>query len=386
MDLADRPEAPSPEALGAAAPPRFCKSAGPEGSAAPRGVGQMRREQGKLHEHWYAACCSDELTGLKPIARTVWEEPIVLFRGAQREAVAMSDRCTHRGAALSEGTRTPDGCLRCPYHGWAYDADGQVVHVPSEGPDRRTRPGLRGQSFPCQEQDGLVWVWMGEGAPHREPPAMPWRHEDGWRSYYMITDFENNVTNLVENFLDVPHTVFVHAGWFRNEKQIEGEAIARRGEGWVELEYKHQDAIGFADWALNPDRLPMVHTDRFIFPNTTRVDYLWGQGERAFVISSTITPVAPMQCRVYTSISFRFAPFGPILEPFFRWYTRQVIEQDVVIARNQGKNLQRFGEAHFRSTVADVIHAWVEAWRDWALNGEQGPPPPPAEKAIRFWI
>lgn len=379
MDLADRPEPASTH------PSRRANSAGPGSLQPARCIGQFRSEQGTLHRHWYAVCVADELTSLKPISRIAWEEPLVLFRGPKGEPVAMRDRCTHRGAALSEGVRTLDGCLRCPYHGWSYDEAGQVVHVPSEGPERRVRPGLNGHSFPCQERDGLIWVWMGEAEPHREPPAMPWRHDDGWRSYYMITDFENNVTNLVENFLDVPHTVFVHAGWFRNEKQIEGEAIARRGEEWVELEYLHRDAIGFADWALNPEGKPMRHTDRFHFPNTTRVDYTWGEGERAFVISSTITPVGPMSCRVYTAISYRF-PLGALLEPFFRWYTRQVIEQDVVIARNQGKNLERFGEAHFRSTAADVVHAWVEAWRDWALNGEQGPPPPPAEKRISFWI
>lgn len=383
MDLAQSPSEKAPSL-----PKAACRSAGPEGSPSARGIGQLRREQGRLHEHWYAACCADELTALKPLARVLWEEPLVLFRDAERKPVALSDRCTHRGAALSEGQRDAEGCLRCPYHGWAYDGQGQVIQVPSEGPERRVRPGLQGRSFPCQEQDGLVWVWMGDGAPHREPPPMPWRHDGAWRTYYMITDFDNNVTNLVENFLDVPHTVFVHAGWFRNEKQVEGEAIARRGEGWVELEYLHQDAIGFADWALNPDGKPMRHTDRFLFPNTTRVDYAWGEGEgdRAFVISSTISPVGPMRCRVYTAISFKFPLLGPALEPFFRWYTRQVIEQDVVIARNQGANLQRFGEANFRATAADVIHAWVEAWRDWALQGEQGPPPPPAEKRVRFWI
>jgi phenylpropionate dioxygenase-like ring-hydroxylating dioxygenase large terminal subunit len=201
----------------------------------------------------------------------------------------------------------------------------------------------------------------------------------------MTTDFENGVTNLVENFMDVPHTVFVHAHWFRNAKRRHGEATCRRTPDDVLITYLHQDDIGFADWALNPERLPMTHTDRFIAPNVTRVDYTWGD-RRSFVISSQITPVSPFRSRVYTAIAFRFGLITPLLEPFFRWYTRQVIEQDVVIMRNQGQNLQRHGEARFDATEADWVHRYIEDLREWREGGEQGPAPGVEERRIGFWI
>lgn len=347
----------------------------------------MRWTSGTLHRNWYVACTSAELGTLKPLGRTLMDEHLVVFRGADRQPVAHADRCLHRAARLSEG-RVEKGCVVCPYHGWAYDAEGRVINIPSEGPDDRVRPGKTLETFPCVEAHGLVWVWLGEPGipPTHEPFAMPYYKSDGWQSYYMITPFEGNVTNLAENYMDVPHTVFVHAVWFRNEKRKAGEAICRRTEHSVEIEYLHDDDIGFADWALNPDRLPMTHTDKFYMPNTTRVDYHWGD-QRSFVISSHIAPVSRDRSRVYTAIAFKFGLLTPFLEPFFQWYTRQVINQDVVIMANQTANLQRYGgQAKFHSTEADLVHLYIESLREYAEGGETGTAPVPVERKIQFWI
>lgn len=344
----------------------------------------LRFTSGTLHESWYAACTARQLGTRKPLARRILGEHVVLWRDAAGAPVAFHDRCLHRNAQLSEGDLF-DGCIGCPYHGWTYDRDGFCVNVPSEGPQYFPRPDKRIAKFPAMERDGLVWVYMGDAdRVKNEPRRMPYYTADGWRAYYMTTFFRNNVTNLAENFMDVPHTVYVHKGWFRNRKKVVGEALVKRTATSVELEYFHRDDIGFADWALNPDRLPMVHTDKFFMPNITRVDYQWGD-KRQFVISSQITPVSELESMVYTCIAFRFGALTRVLEPFFRWYTRRVIEQDVDIMDNQARNLKRY-RAQFMGTTADIVHEYIESLREWAQNGEAGPPPPPEERRIQFWI
>ena len=344
----------------------------------------MRLSSGTLHENWYAACTSVQLGRKHPISRTILGESLVVWRDERGEPVAFHDRCLHRNARLSEGD-VFDGCIGCPYHGWTYDRDGFCVNVPSEGPEYFPRADKRIMRFPTLERDGLVWVYMGDPDRVRnEPSRMPFYQTDGWKAYYMTTHFRNNVTNLAENFMDVPHTVYVHKGWFRNRKKVAGEAMCRRTATSVEIEYLHQDGIGFADWALNPDRLPMVHTDKFYMPNVTRVDYQWGD-RRNFVISSQIVPIAELESMVYTCIAFRFPGLNAVLEPFFRWYTRQVIEQDVRIMDNQSRNLKKY-PAQFMSTAADVVHEYIESLREHAERGEIGPPPLPEERKVSFWI
>ena len=360
-----------------------------DGAAAPERRDIMRWRCGTLNEHWYVAALSRQVTGKRPFASTVMEEPLVLFRGADGRATALRDRCLHRNAALSGGD-VFDGCIGCPYHGWTYDASGACVAVPSEGPATRPRVGRRVDRFPTAEQDGLVWVYMGPAdAAFAAPPPyrFPRAAEAGWSSYMMLTAFDGDVTDLVENFMDVPHTAFVHSGWFRRAGTAKpAEVTVERTRDAVHVEYfQPDDSIGFSRRLLNPDRKPMTHTDRFFMPNVTRVDYMWGE-RRGFVISSQITPVTPDRALVYTWIAFRFGVLNPVARLLLPAYTRVVIDQDVRIMANQTANLRRFGGRRFHGTAADVIHRAIESLRDHALAGGRGPAPEPFQTRAAFWM
>lgn len=333
----------------------------------------LRDRDGALVENWYIACLSKELGQRKPIQRTIYDTPIALFRDQDGKPRALHDRCLHRHAELSEG-QVSNGCLQCPYHGWKYDGSGRVLEIPSEGPDSSSKPKrYQLKHFECVEQDGCVWVWMGNGTPKTATPPFRFPHfgESGWRSYFMLTDFDNEVTHLAENFMDVPHTVFVHRGWFRNRTLKKTPITVESKSGSVLVTY-HQpgDSIGFSERVLNPKREPIVHTDHFILPNLTRVDYHFGS-KRSFIIISQCTPVTTLKCRVYTAIIYRIGFLSLPLEPFFRFYTRQVITQDVEIMQNQGRSFRRDFKTTFHGTDADVVHTGIERIRDWAARGDE---------------
>lgn len=344
---------------------------------------RMRDSCGTLRDRWYVACTAGELGRERPLGRVILEEALVLFRDEAGHAVCLLDRCLHRNAMLSEGTLR-EGCLRCPYHGWTYDAQGRCVQVPCGSATPRTAL----ERFPTRELDGLVWVYMGDPASIRcEPWRFPHHGERGWTHYYMVTPFENDVTNCAENFVDVPHTVFVHAGWFRSERRMHVRAEVERTEDAVLVTYhQERDSIGFSRFILNPTGEPMTHTDRFHMPNVTRVDYHFGD-RRSFIINSQCTPVGPLRTLVYTYICFRLG-LGA-LDLLGRWllppYTRKVIRQDVEILANQGRSLGRYG-ARFLNGEADLIHQWIESLRDWAALGETGPRPGPAREGISFTL
>jgi phenylpropionate dioxygenase-like ring-hydroxylating dioxygenase large terminal subunit len=348
---------------------------------------KLRDRCGLLKNYWYAAALASEVGGKKPLGREVLGEKIVLFRGAGGRAVALLDRCLHRNALLSGGD-VFDGCLGCPYHGWTYDASGRCVHVPSQGPDGRPPEGLALETFPTREQDGLVWVWMGGASPPVGAPfRMPYYDEPGWGAYYMSTRFSNGVTNLVENFMDVPHTVFVHAGWFRKRGSTRVPTSVERTRDSVLVTYDHpQDSIGWSTLILNPKRLPLVHTDKFYMPGNTRVDYVYGEGERAFVITSTCTPISDLETHVYTLISYKLGWFNAVGRLLLPAYTRQVIEQDVRIMKNQGESLRHHGPPRFHSTAADALHQHIEALRGWDEGGGQGARPEPVVERVEMWV
>ncbi len=329
----------------------------------------LRERDGELRQNWYIGCLSRELGRDRPRSTVIYDSPIVLYRDEQGKPVALPDRCLHRHARLSEGTLLPKGRIGCPYHGWVYDREGQVVEVPSEGPSGRcTERGLCLKPYVCVEQDDCIWIWMGENQPDQPHPPFRFPHfsDPAWTSYFMTTDFDNEVTHLAENFMDVPHTVFVHAGWFRDASRKQVPITVETSDGSVLVTYEQpQDRIGFTGKLLNPRNEPMIHTDRFILPNLTRVDYRFG-ARNSFVIISQCTPVSTLKSRVYTAILYRLGPVGKLMKPFFRFYTRRVIEQDVEIMANQGSSFRFDMTCQFQATDADIVHSEIEALREAA--------------------
>src|SRR5262245_25465459 len=122
----------------------------------------------RIPRQWFVACLSTELRGAAPIARTLQDEPLVVFRDGEGRAAALADPWPHRNAPLSEG-RVQDGLLECRYHGWRFDREGECRAVPG----LVGAPGGKGRAavhHAVRERDGLVWVWStaGEG-PASEP-------------------------------------------------------------------------------------------------------------------------------------------------------------------------------------------------------------------------
>jgi phenylpropionate dioxygenase-like ring-hydroxylating dioxygenase large terminal subunit len=349
----------------------------------------LRERDKALVNNWYIACLSSEL-GKTPIKRTLYDTPIALFRNEDGKPAALLDRCVHRGAQLSLGT-CDKGQLRCPYHGWRYNQKGDVTEIPSEGSqDGKESCQVKHQviSYTAVEQDGVIWVWMGAGEPQEKTP--PWRFphygEKGFSHYFMITDFDNEVTNLVENFMDVPHTVFVHSGWFRDRQLTHVPMTVEVGGGQVNVTYHQpQDSIGFSRLLINPMNHKMIHTDRFIYPNITRVDYSFGPSS-AFIINSQCSPVSTLKTRVYTYIGFKVLNYGFLIKPLMRFYTRQVIEQDVRIMKNQGDNLKVFPELPFRSSEADELHLAIEKIRRYGSEEKPEAFTFSKKSEKQFWI
>ena len=110
-----------------------------------------------VFDNWYIAGIASDVTN-SPLARRICDIPLVLFRTKSGVAVALEDRCAHRGMALSAGGTCLGETIQCPYHGLEFNADGVCVRIP--GLDR-VSPDMRIRSFPLVERDAVIWVWMG---------------------------------------------------------------------------------------------------------------------------------------------------------------------------------------------------------------------------------
>jgi len=311
--------------------------------------------------HWYIAARASDLRQT-PIARTVLGKPLALFRDARGHPAALIDRCRHRNMALSAG-RIVDGCVQCPYHGWRYDGHGRCTEIPSLPPGRVPAfPPLR--AYPALESDGYVWVFMGQEPPAASPFRFPHLDKPGWTSFRMTTRFAASAFACVENFLDCPHTVFVHKGWFRARDPRPQQARVRRYAERVEVDFVDEvQARSLVSALFFPSRRPLAHTDRFFLPAISRVDYGFGP-DRDFIITSQCTPVGEQETMVYTVITFRFGRIAPLVRLVLEPVCRFILHQDVLVLARQTRQLRRFGRPRFTSVETDLFARHIQAlWR-----------------------
>ena len=211
------------------------------------------------------------------------------------------------------------------------------------------------KSYPVREQQEMIWVWLGDSVPDREPPLFPNMGELGWRHFIMERTFEAAAFHCVENFLDVPHTAHVHRGLFRGEETKEIEIEITSGEDWIAAEFLGEERMNsYLGKLLVPAGSRIRHVDRFQLPYITRVDYQMSD-KRQYVVMSQCTPEGPERTRVFTYLAFRFVPLGGLIKLIFQPFAGVILNQDVEVLRQQTEDLRRTGSARFLYHETDAI-------------------------------
>lgn len=336
-------------------------------------------------DFWYIVALSNQLKPNTVLARSLLGEWLAIFRGENGEAVALRDRCLHRSSRLSAG-KVCNGALQCSYHGWMYDRNGNAIAVPSEGNSFKPSQQRRAKCYPTKEQDGYVYVRLADNPSEDFPPfSMPYYQQPGWETVRVINRFSNNVTNCVENFIDIPHTAFVHPGVFRNSRQQKLATIVRRENGAVLVEYNNEtNNLGWYSRFLNPQGVPIKHSDRFYMPNITCVEYQMAQNRHLFITSQSI-PENENSTLVYTDVTYNYGIWNKLARSFVRWTAQYIIQQDVKILGIQGEAIAKYG-IQFNNTPADTIHVFVESIRGAIASGKDPRSLPNKSVQITFYV
>ncbi|MBW4618168.1 MAG: aromatic ring-hydroxylating dioxygenase subunit alpha [Cyanosarcina radialis HA8281-LM2] len=339
----------------------------------------------QFEDFWYVVALSQQLKSHTVIGSTVLGEWLAVFRGDDGKPVALRDRCAHRNSRLSPG-KVDRGQLHCPYHGWVYDKNGQVVAVPAEGDNFKLSDRRCAQRYDTKERDGYVYVRLvANPSEEFEPFKMPYYQQPGWETVRVIDRFRNNVTNCAENFIDIPHTVSVHPGVFRQARQQKLEMTVERKNGSVVVEYKNEtNNLGWYSRFLNPKSDEIRHTDSFHMPNITSVEYNLGKNRRFFITSQSI-PETEDSTLVYTDVTFNYGIWNKIARPFVRFTAQYIIRQDIEILGIQQEAIAKYG-TEFSNTTADTIHVLVESIRDRIEKGEDPRSLPDLVRQVTFWV
>jgi len=176
-----------------------------------------------MREYWLPAMLSSELPGpdSDPLRVLLLGEKLIAFRDTNGKVGLMDHSCPHRGASLFFGRNEECG-LRCVYHGWKFDADGNCVDMPNEPAESDFKAKVKATAYPTAERGGIVWAYMG---PRSTPPPLPdleGNMADNSDEAVRAFQLEGNWLQILEGDIDTSHVGFLHYGGLRAEDQPQG--------------------------------------------------------------------------------------------------------------------------------------------------------------------
>lgn len=157
-----------------------------------------------LPEGWYHLGRAADLPEGGVQARTLWGEEWVLWRGPDGPVLQQA-WCPHLGAHLGQGGTVDHGCVRCPFHGFAFAPDGTCVRTGyGTPPPRKARLLTR----PVIVRHGLLLAWPGPTPPTWAPDDPG---DEGWSDPVLHTwELRGHPQETTENSVDVGHFSWIH--------------------------------------------------------------------------------------------------------------------------------------------------------------------------------
>lgn len=155
-------------------------------------------------------------------------EDLILFRDRSGGLGLIAEQCPHRRASFLHGIPTQRG-IRCPYHGWEFNAAGECLHQPFESDNPAFRASVGTEAYPVREMGGVLFAYLGPITPERPAPELP--RFDGFVAEGAIRIMGRvvlpvNWLQIMENSLDPVHTEWLHGHHYEFIKEQEGVKVA----------------------------------------------------------------------------------------------------------------------------------------------------------------
>ena len=165
-----------------------------------------------FREFWLPVAKASEIEADGPPLRLlVLGEKLLAFRDSDGRVGIIDHRCPHRCASLFFG-RNEEGGLRCAYHGWKFDVEGNCLDMPNVPPEQGFASRVKAKAYPARERNNAIWVYMG---PRAEPPPLPTIGIVDDQERELVVDLVARNCNWLQAYegdIDPSHLGFLHHG------------------------------------------------------------------------------------------------------------------------------------------------------------------------------
>ena len=231
-----------------------------------------------MRQHWMPACMIEDVAEPDGTPRRIrlLGENMVVFRDSEGKVGALEEMCPHRRASLVFGRNEECG-LRCLYHDWKFDVNGNVVDMSSEPEGSHMNNKIKARAFPVIESAGFVWVWMGDPDNVAEFNAPQWSSAPDHKIAIVKMHGACNWAQILEGSIDSSHSSSLHSS---NMPTADVEGSTARDGAWLRPSADKSPRIevekapfGFRYAAIrkpikDADKQDYVRTTLFIAPYT----------------------------------------------------------------------------------------------------------------------
>ncbi len=292
-----------------------------------------------MRRYWLPALASSELKADgDPVRLMLLGEKLIAFRDSDGRVGVMDQRCPHRCASLFFG-RNEEGGMRCVYHGWKFDVEGNCMDMPNVPNGDAMKGKVKSKAYKTAEKAGLVWVYMG---PQDQVPPMTLMEAALVPDAEISVRFVQRACNwlqALEGDIDTSHFGFLHAGHAQPEDFQEDHPMRHTVTNRAP-EYHVADTpwgTSYGAYRKEDDGRMSWRVANFLFPFWTQApnsDFMTNVGVRGWVpMDDEHTMVVMLNWKkspgAYTGIPLKngqpipgFAPAVEYLPNTTDWYGR----------------------------------------------------------------
>ncbi len=169
-------------------------------------VGQGTPMGNTMRRYWIPACLASEIAEPDgpPVRVRLLGEDLVAFRDSEGRIGLLDEFCAHRRVSLFFGRNEECG-LRCVYHGWKYDVEGNCVDQLNEPAEHQFKHHIHMTAYPTVELGGIVWAYLGPPEKMPAPPKFAWTQVPEARRHVSKVIEECNWLQALEGGIDTSH-------------------------------------------------------------------------------------------------------------------------------------------------------------------------------------
>lgn len=312
-----------------------------------------------LRRHWHPIAAVAEFEDRSTKQVRLLGEDLAIYKDRSGIYGLMELHCPHRRANLSYGFVDETG-LRCSYHGWGFDAQGNCFSAPFEdtvSSNSRFREQIKIQAYPIQEMAGMLFAYLG---PLPAPVLPKWElynYKNGF-AQIVTAPLDCNWMQAAENDIDPVHFEWLHENW----SIIQSGKYGPYGPKHLRIEVDEY-AYGFGYKRLREGMTeqderwvyPRLHLMPNIFmPGGTHFEYRVPMDDTHTLSLVWAWQAVPLELQPY--VQERIPHWeATITDPVTnRWISSHVINQDTIAWVGQGTLSDREHEHLGRSDVGVI--------------------------------